>query len=167
MRQLNRGGSLIEALVSTVLLSMGAVGMLGMQGRALAYGHDSQSAIAATLLAQDLVARIRANPPEDLSNSPYLNPDAGLADAADHITCQQADTHCTHAQLAAADLRQWLKALQQHVSDGTPQVQLHTERIDVWIAWQGSDSDGSPGVACPPGRTLPAGVQCIHLQSPW
>ncbi|MFZ4550796.1 MAG: type IV pilus modification protein PilV [Aquabacterium sp.] len=167
MRQLNRGGSLIEALVSTVLLSMGAVGMLGMQGRALAYGHDSQSVIAATLLAQDLVARIRANPPEDLSSSPYLHPDAGLTDAAEHITCHQADTHCTHAQLAAADLRQWLEALTQQLSDGAAHVQLDTEHVDVWVAWRGSEGSEPSGAACPPGHTLHAGAQCVHLQSPW
>lgn len=67
------GFTLIEVLVSVIILSIGILGILNLQSRALLDNQDAYLRSQAILLAYDLSDRIRANPG-------YWN---GLIDPAD------------------------------------------------------------------------------------
>lgn len=55
-----RGFSLIEVLVTLILISIGVLGMVALQGRAIQYTQDSVQRNTAAMLANDLVEMIRA-----------------------------------------------------------------------------------------------------------
>lgn len=57
-----RGFSLIEVLVTLLLVTVGVLGMVAMQGRAIQYTTDSLHRTQAALLANELVEIIRATP---------------------------------------------------------------------------------------------------------
>lgn len=57
-----RGFSLLEVLVTLLLVTVGVLGMVAMQGRAIQYTADSLHRTQAALLANELVEIIRATP---------------------------------------------------------------------------------------------------------
>lgn len=56
------GFSLVEVLVTTLLISIGLLGMVALQGRALAYNTDAEHRSTAAMLAADLLELVRATP---------------------------------------------------------------------------------------------------------
>lgn len=57
-----RGFSLVEVLVALVILSIGMLGLAGMQTRSLRDNHGSLMRSQATTAANDIIDRMRANP---------------------------------------------------------------------------------------------------------
>lgn len=57
-----RGFSMIEVLIALVLICIGVLGMVALQGRAVTYTQDSVQRNTAAALANDLVEMMRANP---------------------------------------------------------------------------------------------------------
>lgn len=55
------GFSMIEVLITLLLISVGVLGMVAMQGRAIAYTQDSVQRNTAAMLAEDLMELLRAN----------------------------------------------------------------------------------------------------------
>jgi len=97
-----RGVTLIEVLVAVFILSIGMLAGAGMQ---LAAMRENQSALYrsnALLLAEDMVARMRANP-EGAAGGAYDGADTDLAVTTDG--CLQSG--CTSNQLALADIASW------------------------------------------------------------
>lgn len=74
----NRGFSLIEVLIALLLISVGVLGMVAMQGRAIQYTQDSIQRNTAAMLAEDLMELIRTNQ----TDTPYLKPLGGAFPAA-------------------------------------------------------------------------------------
>lgn len=66
MKRKNHGFSFIEVLVTLVLLTIGVLGMVAMQGRGIQLTTDSLARNNAAMLATELMEKMRANP-EDLS----------------------------------------------------------------------------------------------------
>ncbi|WP_276488542.1 type IV pilus modification protein PilV [Ectopseudomonas mendocina] len=62
MKRTSHGFSLIEALVTLVLLTVGILGLVAMQGRGIQLTSDSVARNNAALLATELMEKIRANP---------------------------------------------------------------------------------------------------------
>lgn len=56
-----KGLSLLEVLVSLVLLSIGLLGLAGLQATALKSGHSASLRSQATILAYDILDEMRAN----------------------------------------------------------------------------------------------------------
>ena len=64
-----RGLSLFEVLITVVVVSVGLLGLAGLQFAGLRASNNAQDATYAMQLAQDLADRIRANRVEALSSS--------------------------------------------------------------------------------------------------
>ncbi|HAD05452.1 MAG TPA: type IV pilus modification protein PilV [Desulfuromonas sp.] len=81
-RPQEHGFSLVEVLVALVILSIGMLGLAGMQTRSLRDNHGSLMRSQATTAANDIIDRMRANPVQarlglydiGLGTSPVLNP---------------------------------------------------------------------------------------------
>ncbi|HLD66300.1 MAG TPA: type IV pilus modification protein PilV [Pseudomonas sp.] len=58
----SHGFSLIEVLITLVLISIGVLGMVAMQGRTVQYTQDSVQRNTAAMLANDLLELIRTSP---------------------------------------------------------------------------------------------------------
>jgi len=90
----------MEVLVALIILSIGLLGTAGMQLAGLRYGYSANLVYVATLQANDMADRIRANPVA-LAAGNY-NSIAGTGSDPGCIS-----TACTPAQMAATDAYQW------------------------------------------------------------
>lgn len=105
-----RGFSLIEVLVAVFVLAIGLLGLAGLQAKSLQFNYSAYQRSQATILAYDIIDRMRANLGEaQASPSSY--------DIADNVApststnCQTNMATCTPAQMASFDLNQWKCAL--------------------------------------------------------
>ena len=65
------GLSLIEILVTVVILSVGLLGIAGMQAFGMRFNHDSYARSQATMVANELIERMHANP-DAVTNGEYV-----------------------------------------------------------------------------------------------
>ncbi len=96
-----RGFTLFEVLISMLVLSIGLLGIAGMQMLALRGNTSAYLRSEAILRAYDIIDRIRANPPA----SPSYATAMAAAPAAASVDCAAAV--CSAGDLAAYDLAQW------------------------------------------------------------
>ena len=83
----NRGFSLIEVLVTLVLLTIGMLALVAMQGRGIQFTSDSVSRNNAIMLATELLETMRANPEaRDDYLIEKLLPDGECADEAVEVS---------------------------------------------------------------------------------
>lgn len=123
------GLSLIEILVTVVVLSIGLLGIAGMQAFGMRYNNDSYVRSQAVAYANDLVERMRANPNAVNTGAYKTAMDAQTpatcttvndpANAAPTCTGTAVGEDCNVAQMAGLDVFR----IQCGYSDGT---NLHT-----------------------------------------
>lgn len=118
------GFTLLEVLVSMIILAVGMLGVAALQGRAFQDNHDAYLYTQAVFQATDLSDRIRANGVfwhDQVTNNTVSGAatlaavkNAAAADSeADHDYCSSDDPPsggtlgCTPAELAAYDLYRW------------------------------------------------------------
>ena len=109
------GLSLIEVLVSLVIISVGLLGLIGMQARSMSGQKDSFDRKAAAELLGQLTERMRANHLAFMDNAyaSSLMPGATVAMAT---ACVSASP-CTPLQMAALDLMNWRQDLRARLPD--------------------------------------------------
>jgi type IV pilus assembly protein PilV len=93
-----RGFTLIEVLISMVILAIGLLGLAAMQAMSLRDNQDAYYYQQATLLAYEMQDRIRGNGIYWSTNVPA--PDEGNR-------CDEADDNCTAEKMAAYDYWYW------------------------------------------------------------
>lgn len=93
------GFSLLEVLIAVVVLSIGLLGIAGLQTYSLQTNQSAAQVSQATFLAQDILDRMRANP------------DAAKSDDYD-IGYDTASGDIGSGSLAQADLQEWLQQLE-------------------------------------------------------
>jgi len=76
----NRGFTLLEVLVATIILSVGLLGISGMQVTGLRSNHSALLRSQATMFAYDMSDRMRANGEAFKSATGYYNSPVGAAD---------------------------------------------------------------------------------------
>jgi len=67
-----RGFTIVEILVSLLVLSLGLLGIAGLQASTSVYKMNSWTISAASLLASDFSDRVKANP--SAAGTPFLDP---------------------------------------------------------------------------------------------
>jgi type IV pilus assembly protein PilV len=149
-----RGFTLIEALVTFVILSIGLLGIVSMQGLAKSSLHQSVQRSRAVSLADSIVERVRINPAGMATYNIGLSPvGAGTPSPEPSPNCSSAS--CDALQLATRDLWEWETALRGAtvIADGANAAGLieprgciqfdpmpgmtGTGRLTVIIQWQG------------------------------
>lgn len=115
-----RGFSLIEVMVALVVLSVGLLGLGLLQITSMKFNTSAYLRSQSTLLANDLIERIRANPGGDYSATPAS------------VNCSNG---CTEDNVAILDLYTWGKTVTSSLasasttvveSGGTPNVRTIT-----------------------------------------
>lgn len=120
-----KGFSLVEVLVALVLLSIGLLGLAGLQTRGVRDNHGAYLRTQATLCVKDLVDRMRANRPAAL---------AGDYDIAFGVVAAGGEA------VAAQDLNQWQQNLAQLPGPGQGRVVVDktSRRVLIDVAWDDS-----------------------------
>jgi len=104
-RNKTSGFSLIEVLVSMVVLSTGLLGLAGLQTKGMNYIHTSNSRFEAMNSIEDIMERIRANRSTNYSTSLSSEP------AETTVNCSAQNTSCIPSTLATYDMSRWACSL--------------------------------------------------------
>jgi type IV pilus assembly protein PilV len=155
------GFSLIEVLISALVITVGVLGMAGLQVGAKRAGYEAMQRTAASSLAQDMLERMRANPDKLTSYSSTALGDGSISSVPDPICSHSTLSPCTSVQLAVYDLWAWEQAI-----DGATELNSEDEAVGglvtptgcitvtgsavtIAIAWQGYQDMSSPaGSTC-------------------
>ena len=119
------GFSLMEVLVSLVVLSIGLLGAAMLQGKALNSNTQSFLREKAVVLAHDMEDRMRANRIATVAGN-YNSADTTNYEQAANNSCTEvagtSAANCSAQQLAAHDTFEWGIALAQALPSGTGTV---------------------------------------------
>ena len=116
---------MIEVLVSALLLSIGLVGLAGLQAASLMNNQSSFMRSQVTALAYDLADRMRSNIAG--TNASFYDP----LSAANTATCS-TNVGCTPQQLAQSDIAEWNAAITTHLPMG-----------QGWVCIDSTPNDGT------------------------
>jgi type IV pilus assembly protein PilV len=102
----NRGFTLLEVLVAVLVLSIGLLGLAGLQAASLRNNHSGYLRSQATILAYDYIDRMRANRDVALTTNLY---ETSFDNTADEQVknCQDSANVCTSEEIAIFDKNQW------------------------------------------------------------
>ena len=103
-----RGMSLIEVLIAVFVLSIGLLGVTALQLTSKRASQEALQRTTATMLAQDIVERMRANPAQ---LSTYTNAGATRTLTGSTMSSVDCSSDCTAGQLAQYDLYEWENAI--------------------------------------------------------
>lgn len=147
-----KGATLIEILISILLLSLGMMAVAGMQAYSIAAQNNAVYRSVASTMANELAELIRLNPAglnggnyniafmsQQLPGAPNLTACPGVADAdvapAEYPFCNSA------ANLAAYDITSIQRRVRNNLPVGGVQVVANVvaaparSTADIWITW--------------------------------
>lgn len=127
-----RGFTLIEVLVAFVVLSVGLLGLAGMQTLSLRSNHSAFLRSQATMLVGDIVDRMRAN------RTAAVGGDYDIA-YTDSVATTVCTSGCTPTALAEQDLREWRSYVERLPGGGSDVVvDLANGRAQIKVSWRDS-----------------------------
>jgi type IV pilus assembly protein PilV len=158
------GVTLIEILVSVLVIAFGILTMATVQSNSMKYQKTSEYRSIATLLASDIADRMRANKSAiDANHSAYAwlttsysrgaltEGNRGLYNA----TCGTVDsaqvlTKCEAAEIAQRDLYEWKTRLLYSLPNASGHIAAYDpsqNAVDLWIAWVDPDEKNASGTS--------------------
>ncbi|MEY4763495.1 MAG: type pilus modification protein PilV [Pseudomonadota bacterium] len=188
-----RGLTLMEVLVTMMVMALGLLGIAGLQTSTMRYQLGSTERSNVALLLADFAERVRANlkvAPGEIDGSRYLMQDAEDAETPAYSwdamqgtpptaskDCDSAA--CTADELAEFDMAVWRAQVRKMLPGGVAQVSGTTAQgLRVTLAWRDKDHTAAPttcasgleGIAndtcCPASLQLSAdmsGVRCANF----
>lgn len=126
-----RGVSLVEVLVSVLVVTIGVVGAVGLQASALRNNQGSYERTQVSILSQAMFDAMRAN---------AADVTAGAYNTSGYV-CTAASNPGT---LAASDVARWVTTLQQQINPGAcGSIACTAGDCTVGVRWD--DSRGTGG----------------------
>ncbi|WP_431095718.1 type IV pilus modification protein PilV [Polaromonas aquatica] len=181
LRRHARGATLIEALVSILVLSLGLMGIAGLQLNAMAYQKSSWATHRVAELTSDIGERIRANPAGATNGNYTYTANYATAKTAAIVSnsCRTSGAACTTAQIANDDLSAWIAKAQTALPGGAVNLEgASNTGFTVTAMYMDKDFVNNTGVlqssavcttatvgiawrnCCPAAAATPAGVRC-------
>ena len=113
-----KGFTLIEVLVALVILSVGLLGLAGLQTTGIRNNHSANLRSQATIMAYDIADRIRAN--KDNVGAYAIAID-GDSDGGETI--------------AESDMEEWLSNLSDRLPSGDGSIEINAEIVTIQVQW--------------------------------
>jgi type IV pilus assembly protein PilV len=110
-RQVARGFTLIEILVSLVVIAIGLVGVAKLQSSSLLANTDAYYASLASFLAYEMAERVRVNPNGNGSYAVAMS--TGPSTSLDCV-----GGPCSASNMARFDVQQWLDIISTSLPEG-------------------------------------------------
>ncbi|KTS74845.1 pilus assembly protein PilV [Pseudomonas oryzihabitans] len=124
--QTQRGATLIEVLVAMLILAIGLLGLAGLQTVSVQSNQGAYFRSQATILANDIVDRMRANRVAALSDRSSYSASFPTPNTTNAIT----------GTVAQQDVNGWLNALALSLPQGTGSLSLdNTNNVTVIVCW--------------------------------
>ena len=152
-----RGDTMIEVLVTIIIIAVGVLGAAALQVTTLKNLSSSHSASIAAIVAEDFTERMRANPAGALANDYVFSvaPTTTSKDCAKVLCSAPAD-------LAAYDVDTWWNQVTAVLPSGAGVVTRigTTNTFVLTVRWD-EDRSGSTGVECP--TATDADLECYRF----
>jgi type IV pilus assembly protein PilV len=168
-RRRARGVTLIEVLVTMVIVAVGLLGLAGMQVRGLSIQKDAHGRALATQLALDIADRMRSNV-SNVGDYAFGNPWSASYTAPGFTDCEAAT--CTPTQQATFDFQRWFARVRGGaLPGGWAQIAAvpGTSAWEITMMWVETGFRTSSNLRtalgpnpCPGGT--PAEVECIRIR---
>lgn len=124
----SRGFSMVEVLVSVVVLSVALLGTAGLTAASLKSTNESYFRSQATVLADDILDRMRSN---------VVVARGGTYNVTDY----DPPTVTAGGGLALFDVNEWLDNLATTLPKGSGNIAVNNSVATVTIVWGGDDDD--------------------------
>lgn len=123
-----KGVGIIEVLVAMLILAVGLLGLAGLQAQSVRFNHEAYLRTQATVLANDMIDRMRANRTTAVSSNSY---NFSLADVptASSTACETAA--CSGAAIAQYDFTQWRANIASALPGGLGSVSTIAS-VGIW-----------------------------------
>ena len=146
------GFTLIEVMISVLVMSIGLLGLASLQVTSLRFNNDSSAQTQAAYLASDMADRMRAN----VSRAADYPGKAAGANAS----CYTA-AGCSPDEMAANDIFEWNEVLRKRLPAGQGSITpLAGGLYTITVMWDEQRS-GAIGTNCDPDD--PADLRCISM----
>jgi type IV pilus assembly protein PilV len=123
-----RGFTMLEVLISMVIIAFGLLGIAGLQAFALKNNQSASLRLTATTLASDIIDRMKTNV-AGVSSGAY-NQAAAAAYAESNLVTACATSRCDPPQLAQHDLAEWAQRVAQALPGGQGVVCIDSTPAD-------------------------------------
>jgi len=130
-RSQEQGFTLLEVLISLLVLAIGLLGLAGLQTVALSYNHSAYLRTQATFLAYDMLDRARANRDEAMGGSYNLTINSSPTAGTNCTT-----SSCNQAAMAGYDKAEWKNSLKDLLPGGNGSVQLLGNNLVITVQWK-------------------------------
>ncbi|MHB1199518.1 MAG: type IV pilus modification protein PilV [Polaromonas sp.] len=119
------GFSLIEVLVTMVILMFGLLGIAGLLVSGVSNASSSEAMAKASQLAADMADRIRANPV------------VGVSATSQYITYWPDNPPASPTTIAQKDKKEWLEALAAQLPQGDGQITVDNtlRKVVITVRW--------------------------------
>ena len=152
-----RGDSMIEVLVTVIVIAIGVLGTAALQITTMKNLKGSQSSGSAIMIAEDLAERMRINPSASLDGRYLHSSKPGTS-----TNC--VSSSCDDQKLAHYDLESWWQQIDASLPSGSGEVVLKTGATNTFVLtvrWD-ADNNGSTGTNCPIQSS--ADLECVQIE---
>lgn len=132
----NKGFTLIEVLIALVVLSIGLLGVAGLQAKSQQFSRNAYLNTQATVIAHDMLERVRANP-SGLKSGSYNN-----AATTQHAGCFTT-AGCSSQQMAENDMFEWTDDVANKLPNGKSVICIDSTQDDGTTEAVACDGVGS------------------------
>jgi type IV pilus assembly protein PilV len=160
------GFTIIEVAVAMLILSVGLLGVAGLQATGMQSAYQSHQRAVAMTQARDLADRMRSNT-AGVRAAEYIKT---IPTAKPSPDCESAASTCSAAQLAASDLYNWASMTGELLPSGQGAVACNDLDAStagvlesgsdclITVRWDG-DRSGATGLGCGAGD-----LSCLRLR---
>ncbi|MBL1278547.1 MAG: type IV pilus modification protein PilV [Ectothiorhodospiraceae bacterium] len=143
-QQKQKGFTLIEVLVTLVILAIGLLGLAGLQAASLQHNNSAYQRSQATFLAYEMLDRMRSNP-QGLEADVYNAIDTGSLPGDPGCI----SSSCTPADLASTDTEEWATNLAAALPSGRGIITgtAANAPFTVTVMWD-DERTGATGTGC-------------------
>lgn len=138
--KLSRGFTLLEVLIALLVLSVGLLGLAGLQTRGLAAVHNAYLRSQAVLLARDMGERIRANNNYLISTASDLKNEYTIDYERSHSSSDCVSNPCSPENMARFDVDQWLLSLANTLPSGDGEIDKTGTVYSITVRWNANRS---------------------------
>lgn len=125
------GATMIEVLVTILILAVGLLGLSSTQVMSLKNGNNAHHRYLAAVASQEMAERMRANPA-----GVGLGSYNGKTVTGSDETAQSCGSGCTGAQIAQMDLYDWGQVISDNLPEGTGEIDKQGDVVTFTVKWK-------------------------------
>lgn len=159
------GFTIIEMLIAVLVISIGLLGMAGLQTTGIQQSHNSYLKTQASMLAYDMADRMRSNL-QGVAAGHYDAVDSMDSPVSTTPSCITGNTACSSSDTASYDIYQWTNkdsegSIASLLPAGYGMVTENGGVFTITVLWDESRT-GATGTDC--GSDYTVDLKCFRLE---